>query len=159
MGAEMIILDIDNCIADDAWRIPRINFQHADPDRRYHDYHALAPWDKRGNEALFLNREDIAIFTARPVAFFAPTAEWLQRNGVRWQHLLMRNAGDHRHSVELKAQQLRWLLVHYDVEPQDIECAYDDREDVCAMYREAGLKAERRWIHSVCAHTAPMVKA
>ena len=36
-----IILDLDNCIADDQWRISRINWQHKDPMRRYHDYHSL----------------------------------------------------------------------------------------------------------------------
>lgn len=153
----MRILDIDNLISHDLWRIPRIAWQFTDPARRYHDYHSLAPWDAVGNQELFIGCADgIAILTARPVAFRAATEEWLARAGVRYEHLIMRNSGDYRPSVVLKAQQLRWLLSgNYGV--VEIECAYDDRADVVAMYRAAGLRAEVRALHDVCAYTDPTV--
>ena len=152
----MIILDLDGCIANDAWRIPRIAWQHADPSRRYHDYHSLAPWDESGNRELFAGRAgSIAILTARPVMFRAATVEWLARAGVRWEHLIMRNDGDHMPSAALKSKQLDWLLNHYGVELADIEKAYDDRPEVIEMYTQRGLRAERKWLHEVCAYTRP----
>lgn len=155
----MIILDIDNCIADDRWRIPRIEWQFSDPNRRYHAYHSLAPWDEPGNRDLFAGRTSgIAIFTARPTLYNAATREWLARAGVRWTHLLMRNTTDHSHSIDLKAKQLQWLLSEYGVKHSEIEAAYDDRPDVVEMYRAAGLRAEVRAIHDVCAYTPPPIK-
>lgn len=150
----VIILDIDNTIANDAWRIPHIRWAKTNPEERYHDYHALAPFDAPGNEHLFRNTEHaIALFTARPTTHAAATREWLRRVGVRYEHLLMRNVGDHRPSCVLKLVQLDWLVTLYDV--HDVVCAYDDRADVVAAYRDAGLRAERVAIHDVCAYTQP----
>ncbi len=154
----VIILDLDNTIADDSWRISRINWQHENPERRYHDYHSLSAWDKPGNVELFSDlRSDqkIAIFTARPVAYRAITEEWLKRNGVPASILIMRNPEDVRHSKHLKRSHLHWLLAYYDIRYEDIEAAYDDREDVVEMYREFGIKAEVKFIHDICAYTNP----
>lgn len=148
----MIILDLDNTVANDSWRIPRIQWQHKDVNRRYHDYHLLAGFDECRNQELFEGRTEIAIFTARPVMYRAITEEWLKRNGVFWSHLLMRNDSDHSHSVDLKERQLDWLLSHYKVKFSDITHAYDDREEVIAMYRRRGIPATMRRIHNVSAY-------
>lgn len=151
----MIILDLDNCIADDGWRIQHINWQLKDPDRRYHDYHLLAAFDECKNVHLFNGREDIIILTARPITFKAATVEWLFRNNVWHKHLLMRNVGDHRPSVKLKEAQLGWLT-EYAVGLSDIELAVDDRPDVLEMYARYGIPTKLCSIHSVCAYTMPL---
>lgn len=148
----MIILDLDKTISNDAWRIQHIQWQHKDPNRRYHDYHILAGFDECRNKELFEGRDEIVIFTARPVMFRAITVEWLARNGVAWTHLLMRNGEDHSHSVDLKERQLNWLVSHYDVPLSKISHAYDDREDVVAMYKRRGVPATVRRIHNVSAY-------
>lgn len=148
----MIILDLDACISNDAWRIPKIQWQHNDINRRYHDYHLLAGFDECRNKELFEGRTAIAIFTARPVMYRAITEEWLKRNGVNWSHLLMRNDSDHSHSVDLKERQLDWLSSLYEVPISTIEHAYDDRGDVIAMYRRRGVPATMRRIHNVSAY-------
>lgn len=148
----MIILDLDNCISDDEWRIPSINWQKKDPTARYHDYHALAPFDTIHNYHLWVGQRCI-IFTARPVAFRAPTVEWLRRCGVQFEFLLMRNDNDHRPSCDLKATQLKWLEELYGVAKHEIEMAHDDRQDVVEMYLAAGVSATRTFIHSTCAYT------
>lgn len=147
-----IILDLDNCIADDAWRIPRINWQKSVHTGRYDDYHSLSGFDEIGNTDLLATQNKIVIFTARPVAYHALTVEWLRRKGVDWKALIMRNNNDHRPSVDLKRQQLKWLIELYDVPKDSIVAAYDDREDVVAMYREEGIAAHVRSIHNVCAY-------
>ena len=153
----MIILDLDNTIANDEWRIPRINWQHTDPFRRYHDYHLLSAFDDVGNRDLFEGTSDIVIFTARPVHYRAMAVEWLRRNDIDIKHLLMRNDDDHCHSKELKMKQLGWL-VEYGICLTDIVCAYDDRPDVVQMYTDFGIPAEVRAIHSTCAYTQPEAK-
>ena len=122
----MIILDLDNCIANDEWRIPAINWHKKDPTARYHDYHALAAFDTAYNHCLWAGKR-CAIFTARPIAFRAPTVEWLRRAGVQVEFILMRNDDDHRPSCDLKETQLKWLFdpLLYGVHKHDIEMAYD----------------------------------
>lgn len=152
-----IILDIDNCIADDSWRIPRINWKAENPFDRYHDYHSLSAFDQSGNRDLFLGcKHDIIIFTARPLIYRAATVEWLSRNGVACALMLMRDMEDHRHSVELKKMQLEVLIERSDLEITDIVAAYDDRPDVISMYKGMGIEgAQLRSIHDVCAYTNP----
>lgn len=154
-----IILDLDNCIADDAWRIPHIHWQHRNPADRYHDYHALAAFDALGNEDLLFGAragaDEVVIFTARPVLYRAPTEEWLRRNRVPFKHLIMRNNNDHRPSLELKRTMLHWLPEVYDVPWASIIAAYDDRPDVVEMYRKHHVPGRLRAIHDVCAYTPP----
>ena len=42
--------DIDNCLADDGWRIPKINWQKHG-DERYEDYHLLSGFDRAAHSA------------------------------------------------------------------------------------------------------------
>lgn len=150
----MIILDLDNCISNDAWRIPRISWNHQNPTRRYHDYHMLAAFDEPGNVELFKGRSDILIFTARPVMIRAMTEEWLKRVGVDYEVLIMRNDNDHLPSVDLKMKQLHYLPV-YGIDAGKIEHAFDDRPEVVEMYKRCGIPATVRAIHNVCAYTRP----
>src|SRR5579862_9309588 len=98
-----LILDLDNCIADDGWRIRYINWKHPDLFVRYHQYHSLSPWDQIGNRELFQSTPHrVFILTARPVLYREMTEEWLRRNGVTYAAMLMRNNHDTRHGVALK---------------------------------------------------------
>lgn len=151
------ILDLDNCIANDEWRIQHINWSETNPTARYHTYHGLAAFDEPGNTDLFnvFVPHDIVIFTARPSFYEAPTAEWLRRNGVNFKALFMRPNNNHTHSKELKRTFLTALINEFGVNPGDIFRAYDDREDVVEMYKKLGIPAEVRKIHDTCAYTKP----
>lgn len=157
----VIILDIDNCIADDSWRIPRINWEIEDPFVRYHDYHSLSAFDVAHNHDLFLGfKGDIVIFTARPIIYRPATQEWLKRNGVAHSVLMMRDMDDHRHSVELKKAQLEAMLGNSNLTIDKIKGAFDDRPDVIEMYKSMGIEgAQLRCIHDVCAYTKPKEQA
>jgi hypothetical protein len=147
----VIILDLDNCVADDGWRIPRVNWRARDNFERYHPYHALAPWDAVANEWTYSGREAV-VMTSRPVAYREATEEWMRRALIRCRHLLMRNNADHRPSLAVKRDQLN-ALYHYGIDPErDIEMAYDDRADIIAMYVAQGIKATRVAIHNLTAN-------
>lgn len=148
VSKRFIILDLDNCIANDAWRIPLIRWDKTDLTERYDDYHAASYLDEPGNQHLYRGTGlQCAIFTARSDIYMDQTAEWLTVNGVPWRYLIMRKEGDRLPSPELKSMQLdSFLETHHKFE---IEMAYDDRPDVIAMYKRRGVKAERRWIHEV----------
>jgi hypothetical protein len=151
-----VLLDLDNCIADDAWRIPRINWSRADQFGRYHDYHSLSPWDTLHNPAILERHrgDKIIIMTTRPVWYRIMTEHWLHLKGIQPAHILMRNNDDVRTSVQVKRLQVCWLS-EYRITLGQIVAAYDDRPEICAMYRSFGIEAHVRGIHDVCAYTNP----
>lgn len=155
---KFIIVDLDNCIADDAWRIPKINWSKPTPIARYHDYHSLSGFDAIGNLRIFDEHADcgLIIFTARPELYRALTHEWLTRRGVPYERLFMRGNEDHRDSIELKRTMVLNLPeFYYGIALEDIAAAYDDRQDVVDMYRSYKITAHRLEIHNVCAYTPP----
>lgn len=153
-----IIIDLDNCIANDAWRIPKINWQKSNPMERYHDYHSLSGFDQPGNLDIFKEHPGaiVIVFTARPVLYHAVTEEWLKRHRIPFEYIVMRNNQDNRHSLELKQTMLNWLPEMYNIQLDWIVGAYDDRPDVVDMYKSHGIPAHRREIHNVCAYTQPI---
>jgi len=154
-----IILDLDNTIANDEWRIKAIDWDCESMFDRYHNYHLLSAFDRPGNLCLFKNsKHDIVIFTARPIHYQAATVEWLVRNGVKVKHLFMRGNDDHQHSVALKEGQLKRLIAFHGIAKNSIACAYDDRPDVIEMYRRNGVAAEQVSIHSNCSYIKPKEK-
>lgn len=148
----IIILDLDNCISDDSWRLDRIDWNAMTPTQRCHDYHSLCGFDSSGNRDLFkTTQHSIAIFTARPVMFRAITEEWMRRQGIKWEILLMRETDEHHPSVQTKKMQLD-LFIRAGFTIADVARAYDDREDVVNMYRSYGLNATGRAIHNKYPH-------
>lgn len=158
-----VIFDLDNCLSDDRARIPLIDWTQNDPGKRYAAYHSNVGEDPVGNYDLFCaaTKDCTPIFlTARPhtvgkIDVQAETLRWIENNlGYEHPILLMRNEGDHRPSVDLKCMQLNYLS-DWNVTLQDVACAYDDREDVVAMYANAGILAEVLAIHSIDACLPP----
>ncbi len=147
------ILDLDGCISDDSYRIPRIKWNEEDPTARYHDYHMLCGFDRPANFDLFKPdpTQSILILTARPRMVEGITIEWLRRNEIDWSHLLMRETNEHTHSAELKRRQLL-SLPSFGIQLIDIDIAYDDRPEIIEMYRSFGIRAEVKTIHNLNAH-------
>jgi hypothetical protein len=158
-----IILDLDNCIADDSRRVPRIDWSQPNPNARYAEYFLGIEDDPIANTDLFhpdaLRGAELLILTARPLAYREGTVKWLQRHGVPYRFLLMRNNHDHRSSTAVKRMQVHWLRSLYSVELERVRMAYDDRPEVLRMYdSEFGFNTELRAIHSACAYTNPLTK-
>ena len=150
-----IILDLDNCIADDAWRIQFIDWPQDNMFRRYHNYHMLAPFDKLRNETLFANTDyNYWVFTSRPQFYHVTTMQWLIQNGLGDSNVMMRPDNFHGKTVQLKQIMLEQMLQHGGVDRKDIVCAYDDRNDIINMYKSLGVRAEQVKIHDINAHTA-----
>lgn len=136
-----IILDLDNCISDDGWRVKLID--HSKTGREKHTaYHQACGADKFCNQDL-LRVYPIIIFTSRPKACESMTTAWLRSHDIHPEIMMMRPEGNEDSDVDLKRGFLKEILIDYE----DIECAYDDRPDVVAMYRLQGLKAEVLAIH------------
>lgn len=144
-----IILDLDNCISDDGWRINKILRSKNDKLEKYHIYHSLCGFDQCKNEMLFRHQQDIIVLTGRPIMYRPMTEHWLQLNKIFPKVLLMRNNYDFRSSVDLKRSMVDMLDGIYQVDLAEVTCAYDDREDIVAMYKAKGLEAHRVFIHDL----------
>lgn len=138
----MILIDIDNCISDDSWRIQLINTNESNPDLRYHAYHSSALCDEPANLHV-LTGPAIAL-TAMPRKYARIRLCWLREHAPAVRKVLFRPDGNHESSVVFKQRALMWLRAQ-SINP---EIAYDDREDIVEMYRRNGIKAEVLKIHS-----------
>ena len=80
----------------------------------------------------------ICIVSGRPIRFLElevgkQTVAWLKENGVRYDHIFMRQSADKRDDTIVKKEILDKL-------PKDrVAYVLDDRSSVVKMWREAGL--------------------
>lgn len=152
-----IISDLDNCLADDSWRVKLIRWDTEDLDLRWHEYHIAAANDPPPHNLHLLEEarrreHDIVIFTARPLLYRKETERWLSRHGVPHDALIMRNNNDKRPSVAIKRSMLACLHM-YGYE--QIAAAYDDHPEIVEMYLSCGIKATRVEIHPFAIYARP----
>ncbi len=153
------IVDLDNCVADDGWRIKNIAWGRKEPNAKYATYHSLCGFDEAHNADLFWRAgEQAIIFTGRPCAVRAITVEWLRRHNMPYVHLIMRNNDDHSPSVALKSKMLSWLWSTYGIELEQIANAFDDHQPIVDMYKSFGIPAHQLKIHSLDAYTNPFTQ-
>ncbi len=159
-----VIFDLDNCLSDDRNRIPLIDWNAKTPSEKYAAYHARCGEDAPGNTRVYeswINKADhTPIFlTARPTSVRENTESWvdneLDGDALGRGLLLMRENADQRPSVEVKRSQLRLLSKVYNVNPESIAHAYDDRPEIVEMYKSEGIQATVLSIHDHCAYTNP----
>lgn len=79
---------------------------------------------------------DIYIFSGRSEVVQKETTDWLEKNGVVFDYLLMRKDGDYTPDHELK---LSWYLGMFPEDHQRLVAVFDDRDKVVNMWREQGI--------------------
>lgn len=137
----MIIVDLDNCISDDKWRVPLIHWSVENKFLRYHAYHMAIPGDALCNSHILATHEEIVIVTSRPVMYKWLTVMWLDYHKIKYKGLFMRE----RHENDLPSPDVKRRALHTILKWQPIESiamAYDDRPDVIEMYKREGIPAE-----------------
>lgn len=153
------IFDIDNCIADDAWRVPFIDWTPGlDANQRYDKYHMHCGGDEARNEGALrcsMATGTPVFFTARPEGVRRTTEHWLfQKFGLVSPLVMMRGAAEFTPSVILKARMLDRFVADLGAGDR-IRHAYDDRQDIVDMYIRQGIAATVLKVHDVCAYTNP----
>lgn len=149
------ILDLDNCISNDEWRIPFIDWNKEDATERYYRYHAGCALDDLGNSHLIENLEHdefIVIFTARPEYVRRRTSVWLSENVRSVFMMFMREENDHSSSVEVKKRMLLDLKERAPAAFNNITAAYDDKPEIVEMYKSFGINAHVASIHNTSAY-------
>jgi hypothetical protein len=151
-GKKYVIFDLDNCIADDEHRINLIDWNKSGSER-YEAYHAAHIQDRcvQDHFPQFLKEVEPIFITGRPEKYRQTTLDWLEENGVLLNaashSLWMRPNGCEYDSVRLKLNVIKHLEHAHGILPSEIVVAYDDREDVVAMYNAHGVNAEVLAIH------------
>lgn len=136
------IIDLDNCVSNDQWRLPRIQNHHSRPNDRYWDYHDCCDQDLHENKHVITRlryQYRLLVFTSRPEAVRRKTELWLAKWDIPHDILFMRPNDNHMPSVEMKKTMLGWLPAGYR-----IEHAIDDRHDILDMYRSQGIPSTQR---------------
>jgi uncharacterized HAD superfamily protein len=136
MNQNIVIVDIDGTLADVQHRLHFIN-GHGQKNwkqffRRMEDD---TPIDIVVRWVNNLAPEYAAvIITGRPQDYRDCTERWLESHSVRYSLLLMRNAGDFRPDTIVKRELLE------SVGRELVAFAIDDRQSVCDMYRDCGVR-------------------
>lgn len=167
---KFIIIDIDNCISDDKWRMQHVSHAIEDLDERYYTYniscHNDQPCMKNINQlALLVAMGAYPVFiTARPEMVRAETLQWLRVNipfdfdGIC--DLMMRPPNDKRPSPELKPALLQdWINANFTEHSPEhkvpysyfnkdwVLCCFDDRQDVLDAYAAQGYRVQHMAVH------------
>lgn len=154
----MIILDCDNVLSDDEWRLRTIDWDTEDQVERYRVYSKLAIFDEPRNQHLAIAPgKKVAIFTAMRDRYWRTRTAWFHKNKIHHDYLFMRGENDHRSSVEVKQEMLHNLMRMLNLQPNDIIAAYDDHPDIVQMYKRNGVNGIHIAIHNKCVWRKPSV--
>ena len=144
MTGAAVLVDIDGVLSDATGR------QHFLEDRSKRNWRAF--FDACGDDPLIdevarllelLDRDlAVVLLTGRPARVQPQTLAWLERYGVRWDMLIMRNAGDYAAAREFKRQTVGGLRAF----GFDLRLAFEDDRRNLEMFHEEGLPCV--YIHS-----------
>lgn len=137
-----IIFDIDGTLANLDHRLHLVN----GPKKDWPEFLARVKDDLPIEQTIFLNNLlneytlkydefDIVLSSGRSENERKDTEEWLAENGVYYDKLYMRAAGDTRADYVVKLE----MLAQMRADGREPWLVFDDRESVVAAWREAGL--------------------
>jgi len=139
-----VLVDIDGVLSDATGR------QHFLEDQSKRNWRAF--FDACGDDPLIgevarllelLDRNlAVVLLTGRPARVGPQTLAWLERYGVRWDMLIMRNAGDYAAAREFKRKTVGELRAF----GFDLRLAFEDDRRNLEMFHEEGLPCV--YIHS-----------
>lgn len=141
--AHVVVCDIDGVLADAAHRSHHLDATPKD----WAAFFAACSDDVLIEEVarlLSLLRDDLVVvlLTGRPVDVRDETIAWLERFGVRWDGLIMRDSGSYASSRSFKQQAVRRLRAL----GLTIDLAIEDAPLIRDMFRDEGIPC--LYIHS-----------
>lgn len=132
--SEMIILvDIDHTLSNAFWRDDMITKGDS-----WDSYHAASFMDQPIKEMVALIKTfrwagyDVIAITSRPEKWRSLTNQWFLKHQIPIERILMRPDDDYQQAPELKLELAKPFL-------KETALLIEDRDDVCATFREAGI--------------------
>ncbi|MCB1270419.1 MAG: hypothetical protein M9942_07600 [Microthrixaceae bacterium] len=138
-----VVFDMDGVLSDAS---RRQHFLEA-PRRDWEAFFAACGEDELIAEVARLldvidDDHDIVLLTARPIRVMPQTLAWLDRYGLRWDLLIMRDFGDYTASPTFKRKSLGELRSR----EYDLRLGFEDDPRNVAMFHEEGVPCV--YIHS-----------
>lgn len=137
----LVVCDIDGTLADIKHRLHFVRDLPEGVKKDWKSFFAGIPGDTLRedirdllNKALEGFGKRLILVSARPEDHMEATEEWLAKNGIVYDCLLMRKKGDKRPDTEVKAD----IYERY-LKPYSVEVVFDDRPVVIEMWRQKGL--------------------
>jgi hypothetical protein len=140
-----VIVDIDGTVANCSHRLP---FIHPEAGCKKNwgrffgemDKDTLFPHIKEIVNALSSSGHIIVFLTGRPETYYQKTVDWITKNDIKYDFLLMRVKGDHSSDVIAKKTLLdNFLKTQGDKTYQDILCAFEDRDRIIDLWKSLGI--------------------
>lgn len=138
-----VVVDMDGVVSDATHRQHLVTGGRRDWDK-FFEACAVDPVIEEGARLVSLLAPNLVVvlLTGRPVRVRAATLEWLERVGLRWDLLVMRDSGDYAAAGEFKRRSVRELRAA----GFDLRLALDDDRRNCEMFRSEGLACA--YVHS-----------
>jgi hypothetical protein len=147
------IFDLDGCVFDDGWRRDRLPKKGTKDQNAYSHYHSgLMDDDVIGlsRDLIFWyadNGYQIIFSTSRPTSVGQMSCEKIKevfnrkhKAEIHFQ-IMTRPDGDSIATVDLKRKYALQILEGAAIQGVPVAAAYDDRQDIVAMYGELGIAA------------------
>ena len=124
-GAKWVFVDIDGTVADHTG----VRNQY-DESRVIHDnpYPVVVAWVRE-----LYKTNNVCIFSGRKDRCCDDTCDWLEMQGVPFDHILMRPRADNRKDAYVKKELLDSFMTIF--KPEDVFLILDDRPQVVRMWR------------------------
>jgi len=136
-GDKVVICDLDGTLCDIEHRLQYAKGETKD----WGKFFSLISEDTLRQDVkdkfLPVSGHDLILVSARPEDYRGATEDWLEKNGIYYSLLIMRESNDKRDDTEVKKQIYDKYLKNLD-----IVRVIDDRPKVVRMWRELGLTVE-----------------
>jgi phosphoglycolate phosphatase-like HAD superfamily hydrolase len=135
VSRDIVLVDMDGTLADVSHRLHHLKGPRKDWNQFFRLMHRDPP-----SEIVLKWVQNLApeyrvfIVTGRPEKYLPQTIEWLARQHVNYEKILMRRNGDHRPDYVVKRDLLN------SVEKDRVAFVIDDRPTVCDIWRRCGLR-------------------
>lgn len=141
LSNSVLLVDLDNTLAESSWRSQYA--QAGDWDQ----FHSMGANDKVNHPVetivrLFSNDGyKVFLLTGRNERYRLMTRQWLDKKDLSWcvDELLMRPDDDFTPDVQMKKRLLEEAFGSIEAAADRIIFALDDRDKVCAGFREVGI--------------------
>lgn len=143
VGRPVAIVDIDGTIADLTHRLHYINPQDGGK-KNYDAFFASVGSDTAYPRVSAMVRalaktHFVILLSGRPASTGFDTAQWLHMHNIPYQHLFMRQTGDHRPDYEIKEEIFNAMVDKGGLDKGNIDIVLDDRPVVVALWNRLEL--------------------
>ena len=133
-----IIVDLEGTLSDHSHRLHHIPGDYDAYNKAFKDDPVNKGFIEELKAAVERTDAEVVLCTAKSITYKNNVTDWIEQNGMSEYICVFYFRGklDSRSSVLVKRDMLKDIKLKYDV-----ILAYDDRQDICDMFRENGVPA------------------